>query len=134
MTYISSILFIFFILLVKWDDLKKYHLDGSLISAEYQLLPCRRTNIYKETHTHIYVYVYFGSISSLIHIWLNIIGIFVYIFFVNPFELLYWSYDIRRELVDKPSIISYFPSTYGPSSGEDVLQKWCNFCMYITTL
>ena len=26
-------------------------------------------------------------------------------FFVNPFKLLYWSYDIRWELVDKPPII-----------------------------
>ena len=59
-------------------------------------------------------------------------------FFVNLFELPYWSYDIQQELVDKPFIISYFPKyflpNFGPSSGEDVLQKWCNFCMYITTL
>ena len=39
-------------------------------------------------------------------------------FFVNPFELLYLSYDIRRELVDKPSIISYFPSTFCPTLGH----------------
>ena len=48
-------------------------------------------------------------------------------FFDNPFELPYWSYDIRQELVDKPSIISYFPfyflPNFGPSSGEDILQK-----------
>ena len=60
----------------------------------------------------MYVYVYFGSIYSLIHIWLNLMDIFVYIFFVNPFELPYRSYGIRWELVDKPSLISYFPSTF----------------------
>ena len=65
-------------------------------------------------------YVYFSSISSLIHIWLNIIDIFcVHIFFfVNPFKLPYWSNDIRRELVDKSSIISYFPSTFCPTLGH----------------
>ena len=46
---------------------------------------------------------------------MNIIDIFVYIFFVNPFELPYQSYDIRQELVDKPSMISYFPSTFCPT-------------------
>ena len=39
-------------------------------------------------------------------------------FFVNPFELPYWSYDIRLELVDKPSIISNFPSTFCPTLGH----------------
>ena len=38
--------------------------------------------------------------------------------FVNPFELPYWSYDIRRELVDKSTIISYFPSTFCPTLGH----------------
>ena len=32
-------------------------------------------------------------------------------FFVNPLELLYRSYNILRILVDKPSMIRYFPST-----------------------
>ena len=39
-------------------------------------------------------------------------------FFVNPFELQYWSYDSQRELVDKPSIISYFPSTFDLTLGH----------------
>ena len=78
------------------------------------------THTHEHTHTHTYIYIYFffffGSISSLIHFWLNIIDIFCqHIFFVNPLELPYWSYDIRRELVDKPSIISYFPSTFCPT-------------------
>ncbi len=38
--------------------------------------------------------------------------------FVNPFELAYSSYDIRRELVDKSSIISFFPSTFCPTLGH----------------
>ena len=33
-------------------------------------------------------------------------------FFVNPFELPYLSYDIQQELVEKPSMISYFPNTF----------------------
>ena len=36
-------------------------------------------------------------------------------FFVNPIELPYRSYDIRREMADKPSIISYFPNSFCPS-------------------
>ena len=47
-------------------------------------------------------------------IWLNIIDIFVNIFFCS-FEFPYRSNDIRRELVDKSSIISYFPSTFCPT-------------------
>ena len=39
-------------------------------------------------------------------------------FFVYPFELSYWSYDIWREVVDKSYIISYFPSTFYPNSGH----------------
>ena len=39
-------------------------------------------------------------------------------FFVNPFELPYWSYDIHLEFVDKSSIISYFPSTFCPTLGH----------------
>ena len=35
-------------------------------------------------------------------------------FSVKPFELLYRCYDIWQKLVDKPSIISYFPSTFCP--------------------
>ena len=66
-------------------------------------------------HMYIYIYIY-GIISSLIHISLNIIDIFcLHIFFVNPFKLPYWTYDIRRDLVDKHSIISYFPSTFCPT-------------------
>ena len=77
------------------------------------------THTHTHTHTHIYIYVYFGGISSLIHVWLNIIDIFcLHIFFVNPFELANRSYDIRQDLVDKPSIISYFPSTFCQTLGH----------------
>ena len=70
-----------------------------------------------QIYTYIYdlKYVYFGNIFSLIHIWLNIIDIFCLHIFVNTFKLLYWSYDIRRELVDKPSIISYFSIASSPT-------------------
>ena len=75
-------------------------------------------SLYIYIYIYIYIYEYFASISSLIHIWLNIIDIFIYIFFVNPFELPYWSYDIRFELVDKSSMIIYFPSTFCPTLGH----------------
>ena len=117
-----------------------------------------RTHTHTHTHTHtyiyiyiyiyiyfcacvcvcVYIYIYIGSIYSLIHICLNIIDIFVSIFFVNPFELLYWSYDIRWELVDKSSMISYFPSTFCRTFGHQQERIYYksdeNFFMYITTL
>ena len=49
---------------------------------------------------------------------MNIINIFVNIFFVNPFKLPFRSYDIWWESVDKPSIISNFPSTFCPTLGH----------------
>ena len=33
-------------------------------------------------------------------------------------ELPYRSYDIWQELINKPSIISYFPSTFCPAVGH----------------
>ena len=70
-----------------------------------------RTKAHTHTHKHIYIYIY-------IYIWLNIRNIFAFVFFVNPFKLPYQSYDIRQELVDKPSIISYFPSTFCSTLGH----------------
>ena len=53
-------------------------------------------------------YVDFGCIPSLIHIWFNIIDIFFCLnIFFNPFKLPYRSYDIWRELVDKPFTIFF---------------------------
>ena len=74
---------------------------------------------------YIYIYIYvcvcvcvcFGSISSLIHISLNIIDICLHIF-VDPFILSYWFYNIRRELVDVSSIIIYFRITFCPTLGH----------------
>ena len=69
-----------------------------------QLFSIFFSHTHTHTHTHIYIYIiehnrYFLSTY----------------FFVNPLELPYWSYDSRRELVDKSSIISYFPSTFWPT-------------------
>ena len=44
---------------------------------------------------------------------------FMSTYVVNPFDLQYRSYDIRRELFDKPSVISNFPSTFCPTLGHD---------------
>ena len=68
---------------------------------------------------YVCMYVYFGSISSLIQIWLNIIDIFcLHIYFLDPFVLLYCFYRFRRELIDVFSIIVYIPSTFCPTSGH----------------
>ena len=63
-------------------------------------------------YIYIYIYIYL----------LNIIYIFCQHIFVNPFELLYRSYDIQQKLFDKPSIIflKYFLPNLGPSLGEDI--------------
>ena len=39
-------------------------------------------------------------------------------FFVDPFILPYWFYNIRWELVDESSIIIHFPSTFCPTLGH----------------
>ena len=81
---------------------------------------------------HIYIYIYISCKMMEFKIcifWQHFfidtyliehnIHFFVYIFFfVKPFELPYWSYDIWRELDDKPSIISYFPSAFCPTWGH----------------
>ena len=73
--------------------------------------------IYVCNHTHIsacvciYIYIYIYLIEHSRHF------LSTY-FFVNLFELSYWSYDIWQELVDKYSIISYFPSTFSPTLGH----------------
>ena len=73
---------------------------------------------------HIYIYIYVCVCVCvcvfLQHFFLNThlieyYRLFCQISFVNPFELPYWLYDIRWELVDKSSIISYFPSTFCPT-------------------
>ena len=70
------------------------------------------------------IYVYFGSISSLIHILLNIMDIFcLHICFVDPFILPYWFYNIWQELVDVSSIIIYFPKYFLPKVEQKVLEE-----------
>ena len=89
------------------------------MSANWTLVGTRGpVSIIVIIYIYIYIYIYIGSISSLIHIWLNIIYIFCLHIFVNPFKLPYRSYDIRRKLVDKLSMISYFQSTYCPTLGH----------------
>ena len=69
---------------------------------------------------YIYIYIYIYMYIYRQHFFIDTYLIehnrlFSTYFFVNPFELPYWSYDIRRELVDKSSIISYFPRTFYPT-------------------
>ena len=115
----------------------------------------------KHTHTHTHTHKYVYALCLYTHIFICIKGyVFVYIYiywqhffidtyliehdrlflstcsFVNPLRLPYLSYDIRRELVDKPFIISYFPSIFCPNINITTLwntvviswrEKWhCN--------
>ena len=43
-------------------------------------------------------------------------------FYIHPFESPYRFYGIRRELVNKPSMINRFPSTFCPILGYH--QEW----------
>ena len=51
-------------------------------------------------------------------------------FFVNPCQLPYRTYDTWRELVNKPSIISYFPSIFCLTSGHQ--QGRMNYKIHVT--
>ena len=56
-------------------------------------------------------------------------------FCIHPFKLQYWFYDNRWELVNKPSMINCFRSTFSLILGHHqkvcILQKWCNLHAYI---
>ena len=73
------------------------------------------THTHKSTHTHKHTHIHTHTHIYLIEHDRHFLSTCV---FVNPFELPYRSYDIRRELIDKPSIISYFPSTFCPTLGH----------------
>ena len=57
---------------------------------------------------------------------------------LDPFEFPYYFYRIRGELIKVLYFLlffvlywlryKYFLPDFGPSSGENLLQKWCNFC------
>ncbi len=53
-------------------------------------------------------------------------------FLLDPFEFPYYFYRIRGGIdlciVHSCMYPKYFLSDFGPSSEEDLLQKWCNFC------
>ena len=66
---------------------------------------------------------------------LNIIDIYVYIFFSGsvriPVLLLSYSGGIDLCIVHSCMYPKYFLPDFGPSSGEGLLQKWCNFSFSI---
>ena len=70
-----------------------------------------------KSYIYIYIYIYIFLIF-LFFFYQKWYTCFFYIIFVNPFELPYSSDDIRRESVDRYSIISYFPSTFCPTLGH----------------
>ena len=68
---------------------------------------------------YIYIYIYGYIFDRTFETFL-----FMH-FFVNTFELPYWFYDIWQELVNKPSIITCFPSTFCPISGHHQRRIYC---------
>ena len=76
------------------------------------------SNLFKNSYLQtillrtIYIYIYFGSISSLIQILLNIIDIFCLKIFLLILSYCCIDFSIQRELIDIFSIIVYFPSTF----------------------
>ena len=56
-------------------------------------------------------------------------------FLLDPFEFPYYFYRIRwgidLGIVHSCMYPLYFLPDFEPSSGEDLLQKWCNFCFSI---
>ena len=54
----------------------------------------------------------------------------LHIFFVNPFELPYWSYDIRQKLVDKPSIIWCNGYRCKKWTGQHVFKSWMSLIAF----
>ena len=79
----------------------------------------------QKTLAHIYIYIYiYIYILFWQHFFINTNFVehnrhFLSTYFlVDPFILLYWFYNIRRELVDVSSIIIYFPGTFCPTLGH----------------
>ena len=88
---------------------------------EYKILTLLKLKIKLPLFIYIYIYIYIYTWIFWQHFFIDTYLIehnrhfLPTYFFVHPFELPYWSYDIWQELVDKPSIISYFPSTFLPT-------------------
>ena len=82
-------------------------------------------------YIYIYIYIYI-QISlyiidiSCLHIILLILS-YCHIDFIDSAGIGWY---ILHDCVFPKNFLPDF----WPSSGEDVLQKWCNFCMNITTL
>ena len=82
----------------RWSATNKenrFSLKGNGIMSSFLGRQFYRSTLY------IYIYIYDWRFQAF----------FVYIFFINHFQLPHRFYDIRRELVDKPSKI-YFQSTF----------------------
>ena len=82
--------------------------------------------------SHIYIYIY-------IYIYINFIKnnrhFMSTYFLLDPFEFpYYYSGGIDLCIVHSCIYPYYFLPDLGPSSGEDLLQKWCNFCFSILSL
>ena len=106
----------------------------------FQKWPCITTYLYKEvsdTHTHRHTYIFWQHFFINTYL-IEYNGYFLSTFF---FLLILSNYHIDliifgwNWLINLPWLVisQYFLPDFGSSSGEDVLQKWCNFCIYITT-
>ena len=95
----------------------------------------------KHTNTHIYIFPYVDHVIIYIYIYIRLIEqyrhFFSQYFCIYLFKLPYRCY-IRSKLVDKHSVINWFPSTFclvfGHHLGEGILQNWYNLCTYVIAL
>ena len=101
--------------LIRLIIIKKCHAYGLDLNDSVEFFQ----KVYIYIYMYIYMYSYFWRHFFIDTYLIDHTRHFcLHIFFISPFELPYWSYDIRRELVDKSSIISYFSSTFCPTSGH----------------
>ena len=79
----------------------------------------------------VYIYIYTNFIKHNRHFMSTY-------FLLDQFEFLYYFYHIWGGIdlciVHSCMYPLYFLPDFGPPSGEDLLQKWCNFCFSILLL
>ena len=83
----------------------------------------------------VFFYLYIFSCTNFIKHNRHLLSTY---FLLDPFVFPYCFYRIQWELIYVLSTVICIPLVFlpdfGPLSGEDLLQKWCNFCFCILLL
>ena len=90
-----------------WNTGKRVALSPTLRCSSYWKGSLQVTLDYGWPTYFLSLYIYLGSISSLIHIWLNNIDIVCLHIFVLILSLPHWFYGIQRELINKLLMINW---------------------------